>query len=188
MIRKIARRAGAIALCCVAGLSVVSQKTNASKPYADEQHRQIKSLSADDIAAIRAGRGWGFAKPAELNGLPGPLHVLELAERLKLTEAQRAEVTKIFQRMRRDAIAAGEDFLKAERALDAVFAAGAVTAPSIEQLAKAAGIARARVRAVHLRAHLATTPILSVHQRHMYRELRGYARGHDHSDHRHHKH
>ena len=39
----------------------------------------IKSLSQDDQSALLAGRGMGLARPAELNGYPGPAHVLELA-------------------------------------------------------------------------------------------------------------
>jgi hypothetical protein len=47
-------------------------------PYAGQDARDIKSLSAEDIAELRRGGGWGFAKSAELNGMPGPAHLLEL--------------------------------------------------------------------------------------------------------------
>jgi hypothetical protein len=33
-----------------------------------------------------------MAKAAELNGYPGPKHVLELAQQLQLTDAQRRDV------------------------------------------------------------------------------------------------
>ena len=46
--------------------------------YAGQQARSIKSLSDDEIAALRKGEGMGMAKAAELNGYPGPAHVLQL--------------------------------------------------------------------------------------------------------------
>ena len=48
----------------------------ADMPYAGQQARTIKALSDDDLAALRKGEGMGMAKAAELNGYPGPAHVL----------------------------------------------------------------------------------------------------------------
>lgn len=44
--------------------------------YAGLESRDIKALSADDIAGLRAGASICMALPAELNGYPGPMHVL----------------------------------------------------------------------------------------------------------------
>ena len=71
----------------------------AEMPYAGQQARTIKALSDDDIAALRKGEGMGMAKAAELNGYPGPVHVLTLATQLGLTESQQRDVTAIFARM-----------------------------------------------------------------------------------------
>jgi len=68
-------------------------------PYAGQQTRAIKALSDDDIASLLKGEGMGMAKAAELNGYPGPTHVLALAPQLKLTEPQRQQVQAIFDRM-----------------------------------------------------------------------------------------
>ena len=59
---------------------------NQPAPYAGQQARSIKSLSAEDVAALLKGEGMGMAKAAELNGYPGPVHVLTLADELRLTE------------------------------------------------------------------------------------------------------
>ena len=56
-------------------------------PYAGEQQRAIKSLSEKDIADLQAGQGMGLAKAAELNGYPGPAHVLEHADALRAPAA-----------------------------------------------------------------------------------------------------
>ena len=50
----------------------------------------MASLSDEDVQGFLDGRGMGLAKSAELNGHPGPMHVLELAEELKLTAEQRS--------------------------------------------------------------------------------------------------
>lgn len=46
--------------------------------YAGTQARPVKALSDQQLADLRAGRGMGMALPGELNGYPGPVHVLEL--------------------------------------------------------------------------------------------------------------
>src|SRR5690242_2678820 len=70
-----------------------------SAPYAGQQARAIKSLSAEEIASLLKGEGIGLAKAAELNGYPGPAHVLALAGELRLSDAQRRQVQSIFDRM-----------------------------------------------------------------------------------------
>jgi hypothetical protein len=52
------------------------------------QERAIKSLSDADIKALRRGEGWGLALPAELNGMPGPAHLLELKDQIPLSQYQ----------------------------------------------------------------------------------------------------
>ena len=51
--------------------------------YKGQEHRDIKSLSTDDIAELQRGGGWGLAKAAELNGVPGPVHLLEMEKEIK---------------------------------------------------------------------------------------------------------
>ena len=53
--------------------------------YAGEEKREIKSLSETDIEELKNGKGWGLAKAAELNGLPGPAHLLEMKEEINLS-------------------------------------------------------------------------------------------------------
>jgi hypothetical protein len=82
----------------------------ADTPYAGQQARAIKALSDDDIAALRNGEGIGMAKAAELNGYPGPMHVLTLAKQLGLTDGQQRQVIAIFEHERqREATRRGAD-------------------------------------------------------------------------------
>jgi hypothetical protein len=51
--------------------------------YAGEEKREIKSLSDSDIEELKNGKGWGFAKAAELNGMPGPGRFIRMLKKLK---------------------------------------------------------------------------------------------------------
>ena len=147
----------------------------APSPYAGEQGREIAALSADDLTELARGGGWGLARAAELNGVPGPQHLLELADALGLDAGQRAAVAEIRDGMRAEAIAAGARLVAAERALDAAFTDAAPDAGTLARLVAEAGSARADLRLVHLSAHLRTAPLLDAGQVARYAVLRGYA-------------
>lgn len=147
---------------------------NAHAPYAGAQQRAIKALSEQQVADLRASRGMGLALAAELNGYPGPLHVLELADRLHLTSDQRARVQRLFDAMKVEAAAAGERVIDAERTLDSAFADRSITEARLVELTAAAGAAQATLRATHLKYHLATVEVVTPDQRQRYAELRGY--------------
>lgn len=156
-------------------------------PYAGLQERQIKSLSERDIEELRQGRGWGLALPAELNGHPGPVHLLELKDELELTKGQVDAIRRIFEEMKSDAIAAGERLISAEAALSNAFAGKSPEATVLRELIAEAAQARAELRYIHLSTHLLTPEIIRRGQVEKYNTLRGYAsdpclqvpRGHD---------
>lgn len=170
---------GAAARLAVAALLLPAGAADAASPYAGEEARAIASLSEADVAALLAGEGRGFALPAELNGWPGPTHLLELAAPLALTDGQVAAIEAIFATMRAEARRLGADYVAAERALDAAFAGGEIDAARLAPLTAEAGRLRAELRRVHLEAHLAARPLLTRHQIHEYDRLRGYGAGGD---------
>ena len=144
-------------------------------PYAGEQGREIASLSGEDLEELARGGGWGLARAAELNGVPGPAHLLELADEIELDAEQRQTIEAIRKAMQRDTIAAGERFVAAERALDQAFTDAVPDAETLARLVAEAGEARTALRLVHLGAHLQTAPLLSSEQIARYNMLRGYA-------------
>lgn len=159
-------------------LTAVSHQSAADEthtPYAGLETREIATFSESDIADLEAGRGWGFALVAELNGHPGPAHVLELAEDLSLSDDQIASMEVIFQEMQEEAVARGAEFIAAERALNAAFARGGLDATELAVLVNAAGDTRANLRFVHLSRHLQTLDVLTNEQVDRYNILRGYA-------------
>src|SRR5579872_5749039 len=149
-------------------------RAQSPQPYAGMQARTIKSLSDQQVADLRAGRGMGLAMPAELNGYPGPAHVLELAQALGLSEAQKSEVTKLFAAMHEETVALGEKLIAAESNLDGLFANKKVTQESLAEATQAAALLQGELRVAHLRYHLATIALLTPDQIARYSELRGY--------------
>lgn len=144
-------------------------------PYAGYQTREIKSLSDQDIEEIRRAGGWGLALPAELNGKPGPAHLLELKRELDLSEEQIEAIEAAYQAMRSEAIAAGERFIATEAALSTAFEADDLDESELRDLIRAAASARADLRFVHLSRHLLTPSLLTEEQIRRYNILRGYA-------------
>lgn len=146
----------------------------APSPYAGMETRAIKSLSDQDIADLRRGAGWGLALAAELNGVPGPAHLLELADEIGLSADQIAAIGSIFSAMQAEAQAAGDRLIAAEAAIEAAFRDGGLTPDRLRALIDTAAAARAELRYVHLSRHLETPPLLTPGQIARYNELRGY--------------
>ena len=144
-------------------------------PYAGQESRGIKALSADEERGLGEGAGLGYAKSAELNGYPGPAHVLDMAERLGLTPEQRKAIEFVMQAHKAEARALGAELLKRERELDALFASGQASAAAIDTKTFEIGLVQAKLRASHLKAHAATTALLTAEQIERYNRTRGYA-------------
>jgi hypothetical protein len=144
------------------------------QPYAGMQARPVKALSDQQIADLRAGRGMGLALAAELNGYPGPMHVLELASPLGLSDDQRAKVAGLFDAMKREAVPLGERLIAAETALDRQFADRTITASSLGEATRDIASLQGELRLAHLKYHLATLELMTPEQAARYSTLRGY--------------
>ena len=144
--------------------------------YVGQQHRQIKSLSSDDIRELREGGGWGLAKAAELNGLPGPVHVLEMKEAIHLSDEQGVKILAIYNDMKKNAIDLGKTLIELETELDRQFADRTITRSSLEQMIGHIEKVKAELRYVHLSAHLVTPEVLTAEQIALYNQLRGYSK------------
>lgn len=144
-------------------------------PYAGEQARPIKALSTDDLRALTEGRGLGFAKAAELNGYPGPMHVIELSSRLDLTPEQRMASERLLAEHKARARELGARVIEAERALDALFSQRQADAAAVDTATRRVGEQHAALRAEHLKTHLEQTALLNTKQIADYQRLRGYA-------------
>ena len=155
-------------------LILAATAAGAQTPYAGMQTRSIKALSEQQVADLGAGRGMGLALAAELNGYPGPSHVLELADRLELSTDQRARIKGLFDSMKAEALPLGSKLIEQEADLDRQFASRTVTAESLKASTAAVAVTQGELRETHLKYHLSTADILSPAQMQHYAELRGY--------------
>jgi hypothetical protein len=162
------------AVLAMAASLAVAGVAAAQSPYAGLQTRPIKALSEQQLADLRAGRGMGMALPAELNGYPGPVHVLELADKLSLSETQRAAVQSLFEAMKAESIPIGERLIEQEALLDRLFAGRTATAENVPAAVASVAATQGELRTAHLKYHLSTLALLQPGQIELYRRLRGY--------------
>jgi hypothetical protein len=168
----------------LASLALVTS-VSAQTPYAGMQMRPVKALSDQQIADLTAGRGMGLALAAELNGYPGPSHVLELADRLDLSDAQRASVQRLFDAMKAEAVPLGSRLIAQETDLDRQFADHSVTPESLKTSTAEIAATQGLLRETHLKYHLSTGAVLTPAQMQKYAELRGYGGEQQHHHHHH---
>lgn len=174
----------------VAVLALGASAFAQASPYAGEQQRAIKALDAREVAALRQGQGMGLAKAAELNGYPGPMHALELAEALQLSEEQRVATKRLMDEHKARARRLGDALVDAEAGLDQLFAQRRATPARVTEATQRVATLQAELRAEHLNTHVAQAALMSPAQARRYAELRGYtdasaAPGHQGTGHRH---
>jgi len=120
-------------------------ETHTSK-YIGEEHRKIKSLSTDDIVELKKGGGWGLAKAAELNGVPGPVHILEMEDKINLTKDQKMKVQKIYNEMKAEAMSLGEQLIHLEEELNNHFANRTINQALLKKLVHEIENVRSKLR------------------------------------------
>jgi Spy/CpxP family protein refolding chaperone len=174
-----------IVLVSLASILAAGAPARAQQPYGGLEVRPIKALSEQQTADLWAGRGMGLALAAELNGYPGPLHVLELADALGLSDQQRAKIQDLFAAMKAEAIPLGETLIAQEAGLDKQFADRTITPTILATSTHAIGATQAALRGAHLKYHLLTYEVLTPAQGQRYAELRGYQAGTPHGHGRH---
>ena len=163
-----------ISVLMVFPISAYSNPAYQSK-YSGQEMREIKSLSDQDIAELKAGSGWGLAKAAELNGVPGPKHLLEMKDAIKLTSEQVLKIEETYALMNQQAVTLGLELIELERELNSHFANRTVDEEILKDLLEKIAQTYSELRYVHLSAHLKTPLILSPEQIKQYNMLRGYS-------------
>ena len=123
------------------------------------------------------GAGMGYARAAELNHFPGPMHVLELADPLKLTAAQRAATKTLMDAHKAQARALGAEAVAAERELEQLFRSGKVDEAVLARAARTAAAVEGEYRLSHLETHRRMRDLLNADQVKRYDELRGHGAG-----------
>jgi len=164
-----------ILLCVATNASAQHQHDSKNhQPYADLKGRDIKALSQQQINDLKSGKGMSLALAAELNGYPGPAHVLELADQLKLNEQQKKSIQEMFKAMTKETRTLGIMVIEEEKKLNKLFKNKLANEQNLKEATLKIGEAQAKLREAHLRYHLLTTVILSKEQIDNYNRLRGY--------------
>ncbi len=146
-------------------------------PYVGFEARDLKALSPEEIDDLRAGRGMGMALVAELNGYPGPRHLLDLQQDLALSPAQLVALEQLFAEMQTEAQRLGRQIVAEETALERMFRDGLARDAELSAGLVGLGRLRGELRYTHLRTHLAARDLLTPHQIKRYNVLRGYDTG-----------
>lgn len=163
-----------ILVSIVAATFLLSTAQAQHTPYAGQEKRDIKALSAEDVKQYLAGGGMGYARAAELNHYPGPMHALELADKLALTPDQRATTEALMAKHKAEARAIGAELVNAERALDQLLASGKASEPELARHVRAIAALQGEFRLSHLETHRRLRPLLTDEQVNRYAQLRGY--------------
>jgi Spy/CpxP family protein refolding chaperone len=131
-------------------------------------------FSADEVKQYLSGAGMGYAKAAELNQYPGPMHVLEHAHALGLSEQQRVATQQLMDAHKAHARSLGAKLVDAERALEELFRKGNVDQADLAERVRSASALQGEYRLSHLETHRRMRALLTEDQVKRYDALRGY--------------
>lgn len=167
-------------LLVLVATSMTCAQTSITSPYVGEESNPVKYLSTKDIELLQAGSGMalgGLAKSAELNGYPGPRHVLDAHKegQFNLSNEQEERIQNLFESMQQEAISHGTALIEAEETLDRMFQEKEISEENLKSQLEILSSIQAQLRGVHLSAHLSMMEILTDEQIQRYQEVRGYS-------------
>ncbi len=128
-----------------------------------------------DREGLLNGEGMGLATFAEMNGYPGPKHVLELKDQLGLTQDQVLKTEGIMKGVQVSAKQTGQEIVELEEELNKLFETGKITEKTLRARLDNIGKLRGQLRFIHMQAHVKMKGVLSDNQIQKYVELRGHA-------------
>jgi Spy/CpxP family protein refolding chaperone len=138
----------------------------------EEGHRTAQACATEFEQVVGEGRGFGMAFAADQNGYPGPMHVLELKDRLRLTAEPEAKMRQLMHAMFAESKPKSTRLLEAEATLRRLFASQTADDAAVRTAVDGVERARREVRLVHLLTHLRTRDLLTEEQRRIYHEAR----------------
>lgn len=153
-----------------------SSNSHHMSKYAGQESRIIKSLSTEDIKELKKGGGWGLAKAAELNGYPGPSHILKMADKINLSKKQTIKIQAMFDSMKKKSILLGNKLIHLEEKLNNEFKNSTISQGKLDTYINDITDIRAKLRLTHLSTHLQTPRVLTNEQVSLYNNLRGYTK------------
>ena len=165
----------AVLLFMPIGLVYADAGSDYRSKYVGQEAREIKTLSKEDMNELRTGKGWGLAKAAELNGVPGPVHLLEMKSEIQLSGEQIERIEVLYDEMKERAVPLGLQLIDLEGELNEAFATRKIDEKRLKNILGRISDVYEKLRFTHLSAHLKTPDILTDSQMKLYNELRGYS-------------
>ena len=154
------------------GLATIAWAQHGHGSVGAEGHQVAQACATEFEKVVSDGRGFGLAFAADQNGYPGPMHVLELRDRLKLTADQETRARELMHTMFAESRPKGARLLEAEAKLRRLFADRTADEATVRAAVAEVERARSEVRLVHLLTHLKTRDLLTEDQRRIYHEAR----------------
>jgi len=156
----------------LAGVAFAQGSAHHGAPGGTPHHALAQTCEGAFEENVRDGRGFGMAFVADQQGYPGPLHVLELKDRLRLSRDQEAKAEVLLAAMFAESRPKSARLIDAEAKLRRLFAASRPDDAAVRTAVGEVETARADVRLVHLLFHLKMRDALTDEQRRAYQEAR----------------
>jgi len=162
----------ALGVVTLAAFAAVTWAQHGHDGSSGDGHKTAQACASEFEKVVGDGRGFGLAFAADQNGYPGPMHVVELRDRLKLTADQEAKVQELTHAMFAESRPKSARLLEAEARLRHLFVEHAADEATVRAAVAEVERARSEVRLVHLLTHLKTRDLLTEDQRRIYHEAR----------------
>ena len=156
----------------LAGVAFAQGSAHHGAPGGTPHHALAQTCDGAFEENVRDGRGFGMAFVADQQGYPGPLHVLELKDRLRLSRDQEAKAEVLLAAMFAESRPKSARLLDAEAKLRRLFAGSRPNEAAVRTAVGEVETARADVRLVHLLFHVKMADALTDEQRRVYQEAR----------------
>src|SRR3989475_8751893 len=163
---------GAGAAVVLAAAAAIAWAQHGHGSVGAEGHQVAQACVTEFEKVVSDGRGFGLAFAADQNGYPGPMHVLELRDRLKLTADQETRARELMHTMFAESRPKGARLLEAEAKLRRLFADRTADEATVRAAVGEAERVRSEGRLIHLLTHLQTPDHPSAEQRRAYHEAR----------------
>ena len=169
---------GASLASCASQPPATAPTSQPTSPYTGLLDSPIRGLSMEEISDLESGAGAGFARAAELNGYPGPRHILDLQSELELSKDQFTQIQTRYDEMNGDARQLGTEILQMESDLELAFRNQTIDEDFLDTQIAALADKYGELRLLHLRTHLEAIDLLTPHQLVLCNQLRGYTEAH----------
>ena len=145
---------GGVVAVTLAAAAAIAWAQHGHGSMGAEGHQVAQACATEFEKVVSDGRGFGLAFAADQNGYPGPMHVLELRDRLKLTADQETRARELMHTMFAESRPKGARLLEAEAKLRRLFADRTADEAAVRAAVAEVERVRSEVRLVHLLTHL----------------------------------